>query len=571
MTDLGIAKSFFLGRLRSDLAFPFPELSAGDKETLNLLLDSLRKFARDKIDPKQIDKESRVPPEVIQGLAQLGILGMAVPEEYGGYGFPATSYARVIEELVAIDASVAITIAAHQSIGFKALLLFGTEEQKKKWLPDLASGKILAAYCLTEAGSGSDAQSLQTAAIHTDDGATWILNGEKIWITNGGIASAYTVFAKTEVVENGEKKKKVTCFWVPKDLGGITTGKEEDKLGLKGSSTTVVHFENVRVPKENVIGEVGKGFKIAMEVLNQGRLGLGAGSLGGCKFLLGQTALHAKTRHQFQQPIANFEMIKDKIADMTTSTFALENMVYLTSGLVDKKFPDYSIEAAMCKIYGTEILWRVCNHAIQTAGGIAYVKEYPYERMMRDARINMIFEGTNEILHLFVALNGLKEPSERLKSKAKALKNPLTAIPAAMSLATGGGKGGVKPPPVPGVLQEEAKVVADAVGELGAASRKLIMKYKKEIMEKEFMQQRISDIATDIYGILSSLSRTSRTMKEKGEKEAKREIELTQAFTKDAAERIERNLAKIDKNDDPLTSKVSDATVAAGGYGIGLY
>ena len=183
----------------------------------------------------------------------------------------------------------------------------------------------------------------------------------------------------------------------------------------------------------------------------------------------------------------------------------------------------------------------------------------------------MIFEGTNEILHLFVALNGLKEPSERLKSKAKALKNPLTAIPAAMSLATGGGKGGVKPPPVPGVLQEEAKVVADAVGELGAASRKLIMKYKKEIMEKEFMQQRISDIATDIYGILSSLSRTSRTMKEKGEKEAKREIELTQAFTKDAAERIERNLAKIDKNDDPLTSKVSDATVAAGGYGIGLY
>ena len=264
-------------------------------------------------------------------------------------------------------------------------------------------------------------------------------------------------------------------------------------------------------------------------------------------------------------------MIKEKIADMTTRTFMLENMVYLTAGIVDQKSADYSLEAAACKIFGTESLWQVCNHGIQTAGGIAYVKEYPYERMMRDARINMIFEGTNEILHLLIALTGMRHLGDIMRKKVEGMRNPVTAIPAALSLMASTRKRKVAPPKVHEALRKEANLVADSVSEFGAMSARVAKKYRKQFMDKEYLQQRVSDIVIDIYGILASLSRTSLKISQKGLKESEREIELTRAVAAAASERIHRNFAKIEKNDDPLTTGVSDATVNSGGYNIGLY
>ena len=565
------SKSLFAGNIEQDLIFPYPEASAEERETLKLLLESVREFARDHVDSAEIDAKGEIPREVLQGLAELGLFGMSVPEEYGGYGFSITAYNRVFEEIAGIDASLAVTLGGHQSIGLKALLLHGTEEQKKKYLPKLASGEWLAAFALTEPGAGSDAAGIQSYAEPQKDGS-FVLNGNKIWITNGGLANFFTVFAKTPVGPDGEKK--ITAFIVTRDMEGFSSGKEEEKLGIHGSSTTELTFDNVKIPRENVIGELGRGFKVAMEVLNSGRLGLAAGSVGGMKRLLQLSTEHAKNRKQFGQPIAKFEMIQEKISRMAVDTFVAESMVYLTTGLMDRGGVDYSIESAMCKVFASEALWRAANEAMQIAGGIGYSKEYPYERALRDSRINLIFEGTNEIMRLFIALSGMQEHGEYLKRVGKALQNPLSELGVLTDYALHRIKDRVSTERLNGVheaLNEEVSKFEEYSKQLHLSAEKALSRFRKKIIEQEFLLHRLADMAIDLYGMAAVISRVDGLLKQEGVKKAQRELTLARTFCEEAWRRIRRNARQVETNIDPWRRHIASSTYESNGYDFDLY
>ncbi|TLZ69309.1 MAG: hypothetical protein E6K10_10890 [Methanobacteriota archaeon] len=369
-------KSLFSGRLETGLVFPYTRQDGESRETLRLVLESFRSWARERLDGGAIDRAAVFPEAQVRELKELGLLGLTIPEEYGGAGLSITSYCRLMEEICHYCASTCTIVGAHLGIGSKGILLYGSEAQKKRWLPAVAKGDLLAAYALTEPASGSDAASLKTRAVWDEARRVWVMNGGKRFITNGGKAGLFTVFARTEI--GGEDR--ISAFVVTRDLPGVSTGKEEDKLGLKGSSTTDLYLENVPVPKDNLLGEPGRGFKYAMEILNDGRVSLAAGAVGGSKEMIDRAVDYAKQRRQFDRPIAEFEMIRDKIAEMMTGTYAAESMVYLTTGLAERGDVDYSIESALSKIVSSENAWRVVNHAVQIAGGNGFIKEYPYER-----------------------------------------------------------------------------------------------------------------------------------------------------------------------------------------------
>src|SRR5882724_7587092 len=304
--NASFGKSLFFGDILEDQLFPYPEMPRDQAELVAPICETIDKYMRE-IDHRKLDRMGEFPKELLQSLKEMGLFGLIVPEEQGGLGLSNTGYARVMQQVASWDGSIAVTLGAHSSIGLKGLLLFGTAEQKRRFLPKLATGEMIAAFCLTEPGSGSDAFSIKTAAVK--DGEDWILNGNKLWITNGGIAEFFTVFAKTdEALGRG----KMSAFLVTREMAGVSSGPHEDKMGIRASSTTSMHFENVRIPKENLLGEVGKGFKIAMTILNSGRTGLGGGSVGGMKKLIALSAKQAKERVQFGKPIAEFGLIKQK-------------------------------------------------------------------------------------------------------------------------------------------------------------------------------------------------------------------------------------------------------------------
>ncbi len=298
-------KSLFSGRLESRMVFPYPRQDAATRETLDLVLESFRSWARERLDGGAIDRAGVFPDGPVRELKELGMFGLTVPEEHGGAGLSLTSYCRLMEEICHHCASMATIVGAHLGIGSKGILLYGSEEQKRRWLPAIAKGDLLSAYALTEPSSGSDAAALKTRAVWNEARQVWVLNGGKRFITNGGKASLFTVFARTEI----DGQDRISAFVVTRDLPGVSTGKEEDKLGLKGSSTTDLYLENVPVPKDNLLGEPGRGFKYAMEILNDGRVSLAAGAVGGAKEMIDRVVEYAKQRRQFDRPIGTFEMI----------------------------------------------------------------------------------------------------------------------------------------------------------------------------------------------------------------------------------------------------------------------
>jgi alkylation response protein AidB-like acyl-CoA dehydrogenase len=402
--DKSPAKALFCGQIVRSALWPFPAMDAEQQEMLGMVVDSVdRLFADTGEDFEKWDESGEQPAEFVQMLRELGLFGLIIPEEYDGIGLSNSGYSRVLQQASRYDSSASLTIGAHSSIGMKGLLLFGTDEQKQRYLPRLASGELIAAYCLTEPGSGSDAASIQTKAVKDDDG-NWILNGEKTWITNGGIADFFTVFARTDT-EGG----KISAFIVERDFAGVSSGQKEAKMGIRASSTTAVGFSDVKVPAENLLGEEGKGFKIAMAILNNGRTGLGGGAVGGMKACIALAAKQALERKQFGQSIAEFGMIKQKISDMTVDCFAAESAVWMVGHYIDAEYADYSVEAAISKVFASEAMTRCADEAMQIAAGSGYMKELPYERIFRDSRILTIFEGTSEILRLFIALSGIKD------------------------------------------------------------------------------------------------------------------------------------------------------------------
>ncbi len=567
---MSVCRPFFTGHLDLEALFPFPSMSPEESETLEILRDSLERFGKERVDSRRIDAEARLPREVLDGLAELGVFGIIVPAEYDGAGASMMFYAKAFETLARIDGSIVVTVGAHESIGLKGILQFGTEEQKRRFLPPLARGEQLAAFALTEPTSGSDAASIRTRATWSEERGAWILDGTKIWITNGGIAEVFTVFAQTAVEREGKTVDRITAFIVPRSLEGVSSGPEEHKLGIRGSSTTEVHFEGVVVPPDLVLGEVGGGFKVAMEVLNSGRLGLAAGCVGGMKQLLAEATSYALERRQFGRPIAEFELIQKKLAGMALEIYGAESIVYLTTGLVDRGAADYSLESAICKVKASEGVWRVVNEALQIAGGMGYMQEYPYERYLRDARINLIFEGTNEILRLYTALSGLEAPGEQLKAVARALRDPIKQLGLLTGYARGRARRAIHRPDLPDLdpaVAEIARPLPVWVAEFAGAVEWALRRHGGEIVERQIALERLAEAAGDLFLMAAVVSRAEEGRRAEPGPGGEAHVTRARLIVNEAWRRVRRQLGRLrEYPDNDLRVVAAEVLASSGAY-----
>src|SRR5919198_2338108 len=475
------AKSLFLGEIHEDLVFPWPSPDPDEQDKIRDLNTRIRDYCAENYDPHVIEEDRWIPDQVLRDLGEIGALGLYVDERYEGQGLSQTGYARVFETVGQIDATLAIVLGVHQSIGYKGISLFGTDEQKERFLPDLATGRKLAAFALTEPAAGSDAYHVQSRAVEQPDGS-WVLNGEKRYIGNGSRADVITTFARAEI--DGEDRH--IALILEKGMKGLEVGERFDTMGLQANDLRRLRFNDIRVPAENVLGEPGQGFRVAMQILNNGRIGLGTGSVGGAKKLLDLSIEHVKERRQFGQPLADFELVQDKIGWMVSYLFGLESMTYLTCGLVDAGVPDYSLESAICKVAGTEFLWYAANRALQLKGGDGYMRTEPYERVLRDIRIFPIFEGANDVLRAFIALSGFKPLGEKLSGLGEVgLSDPIGSIGVLIDCFGGRLQREVRPDRINLAheqLSEHAEAVGDQVKRLANVTEKLLRRHGTAIV-----------------------------------------------------------------------------------------
>ncbi|HEX6765242.1 MAG TPA: acyl-CoA dehydrogenase family protein [Polyangiaceae bacterium] len=562
-------RSLCMGQIEEDIILPFPELSAADKETLDGVFTTLGQLLGPReADLKVWDRKGEFPLDFVEKIREAGLFSFVVPEEHGGLGFGSKAYSRALQEVAKYDASVAVTIGAHSSIGMRGLLLFGNEAQRAKYYAKLASGELIAAFCLTEPGSGSDAASIKTTAVR--DGDHYVMNGTKIWITNGGIADFFTVFAKTG---DPKDRKNLSAFIVTRDMPGVTNGPHEDKMGIRASSTTTVSFDNVRVPAENLLGEEGKGFKVAMNILNSGRTGLGGGSVGGMKKLIALATAQANQRVQFDKPIREFGLVKQKVGQMVIDCYATESAVTLVAGLMDAGYADYAVEAAISKVFASEALWRTADEALQIAAGNGYMTEFPYERGIRDSRINRIFEGTNDILRLFIALTAMNDVGQSLRELGKSLEgafaDPIKGFGVfseyalrRAAIATGIGREGTTFTKLHAALKQPQGVFEDCTRELAGATDRILRKHGRAIIDKQFATRRLADIMIDLFVLVCVLSRVDSAVRTKGLEASQREVTIAQAFAGQVRRRVRNTVSEIDDNQDEAVKDLADHAFA---------
>lgn len=476
--------------------------------------------------------------ELLRAAGELGLLGVDVPEEYGGLGLDKISSALIAEKFSRAG-GFSLSHGAHVGIGSLPIVLFGNEQQKQKYLPALATGEKLAAYALTEPSSGSDALGAKTTARLNPEGTHYILNGEKQWITNSAFADVFIVYAKID----GEH---FTAFIVEKGFPGVSTGPEEKKLGIKSSSTRTLILEDVPVPAENILGEIGKGHKIAFNILNLGRYKLAVGTIGAAKRAIELSATYANQRKQFKQPIASFSLIQEKIANMATKAYASESSVYRTVGLFEdsmnelteeeakngQKIADaiaeYAIECSLNKVFASEVLDYIVDEGVQIHGGYGFMAEYEIERLYRDSRINRIFEGTNEINRLIVPGTYVKKAFKGelpLLEKAQAIQEELMML-APVEISSG-------------VLEQEKYLVKNAKKIALLTAGLVVQKYGKALDKEQEQLVNIADIVSNIYAMESCLLRTEKAIAKTGEAKNKQKILYTQVFCQEAFNEIE--------------------------------
>ena len=524
-----------------------------------LIGQTAEEFVVKEVLPLVKDLEAKKPglmPELVKKAAELGLMSGGTPEEYGGAGLDKVA-TTVLTEKISIYGGFAVTHGAHAGIGTLPIVYFGTEEQKKKYLPKLASGEYIGAYALSEPQAGSDAQNSLTRAELNAEGTHYILNGQKMWITNGGFADLFIIFGKVD----GEK---LTAFIVGKNFPGCKPGNEEHKMGIHGSSTTPIFLENCKVPKENVLHEIGRGHIVAFNVLNSGRFTLGASCVGGSKHVLMAASKYSKERKAFGKQIGEFGLIKEKLAEMAVQIFAVESMIYRSAGYMEaamhaaagsgnktqntmKVLEEYAIESSIAKVYGSEMLDFVVDEGVQMFGGYGFHEDYPVCRAYRDSRVNRIFEGTNEINRMLMIQMLMK----------RAMGGQLPLIPAAMKLADEILAGPSFEEAPEGVLAEEARVIANAKKMFLQAAGGAVQKFREKLADEQELIGALANTVMEIYAMESSLLRAQKAAASKGEATASLMIDAARVFIADAAERVDheakRAIAAVHEGDMLMT------------------
>jgi alkylation response protein AidB-like acyl-CoA dehydrogenase len=574
--EMGFVKSLFFGRLNADQILPYPRQDADEVRRTDELTANLDAFLKAEVDPDRIDAEERIPQRVIDGLARMGVLGMTVPTEYGGGGFSHTAYCRVVEHLARHCGSTAVLVGAHQSIGLKALLLMGTERQKREFLPALARGEKLAAFCLSEPEVGSDAANVQASARLSADGRHWLINGEKKFATNAALAGFMTVMARTPVGDQGRTKEKVTAFIVTPDLPGFQIlTPNRSKCGIRGSWQATLRFTDMPVPHDRVLGQLGKGLKVALSVLDFGRCTLCAGCVGGAKKALAMAVERARTRRQFGRPIGEFHLVKQKLARMAETVFAMEAMTYLAAGLVDRHAEDIMLETATCKLFCSEGAWQVIDDALQIWGGEGYMRENGLERMLRDARINRIVEGASEVMTAFISLIGMKGVGEALEGVLRSAKHPfgnfgrLTEFARAQwkDVVVGHALDGLHP-----LLAAEARTLARLTTLLARAIIRLLGTHRERILDLELIHERIAGAVVDLYAMAAVMGKLQMMLERSttrpgpgksgnGHDPLDRDTIVGKSFCQNAAQRIRSRLHGLFGNEDARILRAADAVL----------
>ncbi|CAG5101934.1 Similar to Acadvl: Very long-chain specific acyl-CoA dehydrogenase [Cotesia congregata] len=529
--SLSFTMNLFRSQLQLEQVIPFPKaLNSDQSETLKMLVDPFSNFFAEVNDPVKNDDTADVDDKIKQTLWDLGGFSIQVPEKYGGIGLNNTQYARLVEIVGQNDLGVGIMLGAHQSIGFKGILLYGTPEQKEKYLTRVSNGEY-AAFALTEPSCGSDAGSVKTRAVKSADGTHYVMNGSKIWISNGGWANIFTVFAKVPMKDpvTGETTEKVTAFIVDRAFGGVTNGPPEKKMGIKCSNTAEVFFEDVKVPAENVLVGEGQGFKVAMNILNNGRFGMVAALSGTMQSCIKKAVEFANQRVQFGKTINQYGSIQEKIARMSMHQY----------------------------VFASESAWYVCDEAIQILGGMGYMKDTGLERVMRDVRIFRIFEGTNDILRLFVALTGIQHAGGHLQELQRAFKNPAANLGLIFEEAAKRATKAVGLGSTPTfahllhpILAESANLTGKSIENFGQTVEGLLIKYGRGIVNEQFILNRLAQAAIDTYTSVVVLSRASQSLNNKIPS-AEHESVMAKVWCSEAASRTAYNL-KVVKSEKSL-------------------
>ena len=573
-------RGIFAGALHDELLFPYPppleRRDPAEARVVRRLIDDLREMqAAGLIDSERFDEEETITEDVVRALARLGFLGLTIPKEYGGVGLSSTGYARVFGELSRTDASLAVLVGVHCGLGSKAIVLFGNAEQKARYLPMLARGETLAAYALTEPETGSDAQHIKTTARLSDNGAHWVLNGRKLWIGNGHRAGVIATFAQTAVERGGKTVSRPTAFIIRPDMPGFRVERIIRKMGIRGSTQAELVYDELHVPADHVLGVVGKGFGVAVHVLNGGRLSLAAGCTAGTKQVSIEMTSFATQRVQFGRPIADFEITQRKLARTASDIYAADAMLGILTELASAKpgseADDWSLEAACCKVFASDMIWRSADDLVQIAGGRGFVKPYPYERWLRDSRINRIFEGTNEILRLFIALNGIQGPAERLKEIGSALRKPVRNLGLISGFAASRIRSALGATPTLDVSLDERltthkRYFEKHIAELHTLTERVIQQYRADIVERQQELERLADMAIELFATGCVLARTQRLIEERGVALCEREIELCDLFVVESGRRFRANREAVQSPQDELRRAVATAVRGAGGY-----
>ncbi|MBX3352539.1 MAG: acyl-CoA dehydrogenase family protein [Phycisphaeraceae bacterium] len=580
-SEMGFIKNLFWGNFREDLVFPYPESAAEETARCDQLLARLDEYMRNEHPSVQIDQEQEIPRWVIDRLFEMGVLGMTIPREHGGGGLGITSYNRVLERIGASCGSTAVLVSAHQSIGCKAVMLFGTDEQKKNWLPKLAT-EWVSAFCLSEPNVGCDAGGQETRCEWNEAEQCYILNGEKKWATSGAISGLFTVMAKQKMPDG---KDKVTALVCTPDMPGIDIfQKNRSKCGIRGTWQARIRFTNVRVPKAHLMHKEGRGLNVALTCLNYGRCTLSAGMLGGAKAAMDQAIKWSQTRYQFQRPLADFELVQQKVARMAAYTYAMESMLYMTTGMLDRHDDDIMLETAICKVFCSEYGWRTVNDAMQIMGGESYMTENQIERIFRDSRINIIVEGANEVMQSFIFAYGGKQLAEQMvgvrdamawnkeqgvgANLARVLRNGTNpvivgkAIPLGLELFLGIKRAAPQVTKLHASLASQGDRVGQLTRDLSHAFKKMSKVHEENLLNRQVVQARIADCAIMIHAMTCSLSRLDRDLRAGAEGvEFERDRAACMHFCDMAEVEFRRLMRELTSNADASMARASEAAL----------